>query len=140
KQTMGGDVFLTELNNAYRERNKAEQATTYWDQISPSELINYITSAYLSNVKDELSALRGFVTRLYNVDDNRDLHQEELNRLYHLLKTAKQAHIAEEENIVYPLRKEGAASKAKFQEFNRKWKNKYAAMVDLIEQIKKITK
>ena len=140
KQRMDGDVLLTELNNAYKEWYKEEQSTTDWDQISPSDLINYITSAYLNNFKNELPALSGFVTRVYNVHGNRDPHLEELYRLYHLLKTEMEEHIAEEENKVFPLIKEGEASKAKIQELNSKWKNKYDAMVDLLEQIKKITK
>src|SRR5699024_6816024 len=140
KQKMDGEDLLTELNNAYKEWYKEDQSTTDWDQISPSDLVDYITSEYHNNFKNELPALSGFVTRVYNVHGNRDPHLEELYRLYHLLKTEMEEHIAEEENDLFSLIKENNTPREQIQELKSNWKNKYDTMVDLLEQIKKITK
>src|SRR5699024_11923807 len=57
-------TVLTELNTAYKNWINKGHASTDWDALSMTELIDYITKTYHDPSEQELSALNGFVTRV----------------------------------------------------------------------------
>src|SRR5690625_5948720 len=60
-------TVLTELNKAYTDWLNKGHATTDWDALSMTELIDYITKTYHDTLEQELSSLNGFVTRVLSV-------------------------------------------------------------------------
>src|SRR5699024_11754773 len=73
------------LNTAYKNWINKGHASTDWDALSMTELIDYITKTYHDPLEQELSALNGFVTRVLTVHGKDHPHLEEIYNLYNLL-------------------------------------------------------
>lgn len=94
---------LAELNHAFQAWQKDDHVLIDWDSVAPSKLIDYIVSEHHGYLKEELSPLGEFVTKIYRVHGVRDEHLKELYRLYHEFKMEMEEHMMTEENDVFPL-------------------------------------
>lgn len=106
EQALDQDTILAELNNLYEDWNKEEHTVIDWDAMSASDLIDYITSKYHADLKDELPALSSYVTRVFNVHGEGNPHLKELYQLFHEFKDEIEEHTIKEDNEIYPLIKQ----------------------------------
>lgn len=106
EQALNEDDILSELNSSYEDWKKEDQPGTDWDALTASDLIDYITSKYHAQLKDELPALSVYVTKVFHVHGERDPHLKELYRIFHEFKAELEEHTIKEDNVVYPLIKE----------------------------------
>jgi len=137
-------TVLTELNTAYKNWINKGHASTDWDALSMTELIDYITKTYHDPLEQELSALNGFVTRVLTVHGKDHPHLEELYNLYNLFQTELIDHTIKENNEVFPLIKEYEVNPseellAKIHDANGNLEDEHETTGNLLKQIREIT-
>ncbi len=144
EQGLDEAAVLTELNTAYETWNKEDPEIVDWDQIPLSELIDHIVDTHHSFLKDELSPLGEFVTRVFHRHGATQPHLQELYRLYLGLKAGIEAHMSKEENEIFPLMKEYEKNPShelasQIHEANKGLEHEHEAQTDILRKMGEIT-
>lgn len=112
--------------------------------LETSELIAYIQEKYHARLREELSALTPYVTKLTRVHGERYPHLKRVNELFSLLKQELSDHIQNEEDQVFPMiqafLKEATAERADvLNPHVSKLQDEHQAVVELLKELRLIT-
>ncbi|WP_166237791.1 iron-sulfur cluster repair di-iron protein [Paenibacillus turpanensis] len=112
------EVVIQRLNDAKQQSDARAAATVDWRVVTMGELVDHISTKHHAFLVKELPVLSEFVTKVMRVHGE---HQPDvlkpLHRLYHQLKLEIELHLAEEEQVLFPLVKqaEGTNDRAALQ-------------------------
>ncbi|KJD43697.1 iron-sulfur cluster repair di-iron protein [Paenibacillus terrae] len=93
--------LLTQIHEV--EEKQAQHKQMQPPSLEPKELIAYIQNEYHTKLREELSALTPYVTKLTRVHGERYPHLKRVNELFTLLKQELSEHIQNEEDLVFPM-------------------------------------
>ncbi len=103
---LNGEEILSTLNSTYEEWSKEDNNVVDWDQVPVPELIDHIIYHHHAYLRQELPALREFVTRVFQRHGMDQPHLRDLYRLYNEFQMEMEEHSLKEEAEVFPLMKE----------------------------------
>src|SRR5690625_3148751 len=103
---LNGEEILSTLNSTYEEWSKEDNNVVDWDQVPVPELIDHIIYHHHAYLRQELPALREFVTRVFQRHGMDQPHLRDLYRLYNEFQMEMEEHSMKEEAEVFPLIKE----------------------------------
>src|SRR5699024_4302250 len=103
KRPVDGDNLIQIINTSFQEWKNAGNNEVNWDQLSNTEVINYILKNHHQYLHEELTPLGEFVTKIYRVHGTNHPHLEELFKLYYQFKMEMEGHMIEEERDLFPL-------------------------------------
>lgn len=94
EKELEGLTVLTHLNDAYSDWQAQGNQAVNWEELSVTEIAQYIKENYYHFLEEELPALETFVTRINHVHGYTSPHLQELMTLYYAFLTeAEQAMI-----------------------------------------------
>lgn len=144
KQEIDKEALLLELNSAYKDWKAKGNKETDWQQISNTEIVDYIIGNHHAYLADELPALGQFVTKIFRVHGGSHPHLVNLHRLYHRFKADMEEHMVQEEQELFPLIKQydetpTPALLIEIQRINEEMEKDHDAAGDLLKMMHDIT-
>ncbi|MGM1021472.1 MAG: iron-sulfur cluster repair di-iron protein [Bacillota bacterium] len=126
------------------EESQTQQKQMQPSSLEPKELIAYIQDEYHTKLREELSALTPYVTKLTRVHGERYPHLKRVNELFTLLKQGLSEHIQNEENLVFPMiqafLQESTVERADaLNPYLSKLQDEHQAVVELLKELRLIT-
>lgn len=107
---LDGRVVLDEIQAEIETSSDSEER---WDQAPLSDVIEHILFAYHRPLKEELPRLEAMAQKVLNVHGDKDPERlSELLSVFRGLRMELDEHMAKEENILFPMIKQGQGSSA----------------------------
>ncbi|QGH35842.1 iron-sulfur cluster repair di-iron protein [Gracilibacillus salitolerans] len=103
KRRVDGQQLIGLINESFQAWIEAGNKEINWDNVSPSELVDYIMQHHHHYLHEELTPLSQFVTKIYRVHGPNHPHLEDLYKLFHQFKMEMEGHMIEEERDLFPL-------------------------------------
>jgi regulator of cell morphogenesis and NO signaling len=104
------DAVLEEIR---RERASSEIPAQRWDEAPLNDLIDHILTAYHGPLHEELPHLEAMARKVYEVHGEKDPERlAECLSVYLALKAELQAHMTKEEEILFPMIRQGRGAMA----------------------------
>lgn len=144
KQEIDKDALLLELNTSYEDWKAKGNKVTNWDEISNTEIVDYIIGRHHAYLADELPALGQFVTKIFRVHGGSHPHLVTLYRFYNRFKAEMEEHMIKEEQDLFPLIKQYDENPTpellqEIQRIDRAMEEEHDSAGDLLKHMNEIT-
>lgn len=107
------DTLTAELNEVIEKSVSGETNLEVWTDSDSNTIIDHVISHYHNPLKEELSMLSPYVTKISRVHGENHPELLKVNELFYQFKKEMLEHMTKEEEIVFPLIKQLAANAVK---------------------------
>ena len=144
KRPVDGEQLIGSINESYQAWIEAGNKEINWENVTSSELVDYIMQHHHHYLHEELTPLSQFVTKIYRVHGPHHPHLEDLYKLFHQFKMEMESHMIEEERDLFPLFEKyevnpSEALKENIYQLNKTMIEDHEFVGEIIQQMNEIT-